>query len=142
MVHVCAYCIVHVNACVYMWCNVKEKHNNIRTSFNHFAASHLAGSFLNLMHIILTFCVKLYLLHAAFFISLQLEKKKRRNAEKRLRLAEDSLKRLDKALRESGVKIDLEIETDVKNLRGRAQQENVYMRWDAGVIESLCVAVL
>lgn len=50
--------------------------------------------------------------------SLQLEKKKRRNAEKRLRLAEDSLKRLDKALRESGVKIDLEIETDVKNLRG------------------------
>ena len=49
---------------------------------------------------------------------LQLEKKKRRNAEKRLRLAEDSLKRLDKALRESGVKIDLEIETDVKNLRG------------------------
>lgn len=50
--------------------------------------------------------------------SLQLEKKKRRNAEKRLRLAEDSLKRLDKALRESGVKIDLEIEIDVKNLRG------------------------
>ena len=48
----------------------------------------------------------------------QLEKKKRRSAEKRLRLAEDSLKRLDKALRESGVKIDLEIETDVKNLRG------------------------
>ena len=47
-----------------------------------------------------------------------MEKKKRRNAEKRLRLAEDSLKRLDKALRESGVKIDLEIETDVKNLRG------------------------
>jgi hypothetical protein len=48
---------------------------------------------------------------------LEAERKKRQKAEKRLRLAEDSLKRLDRALRESGVKIDLEIETDVKNLR-------------------------
>ena len=46
------------------------------------------------------------------------ERKKRMNTEKRLRLAEDSLKRLDKALQESGVKIDLQIETDVKNLKG------------------------
>ena len=47
------------------------------------------------------------------------ERKKRMNTERRLRLAEDSLKRLDKALQESGVKIDLQIETDVKNLRGK-----------------------
>ena len=46
------------------------------------------------------------------------EKKRRINTEKRLRLAEDSLKRLDKALRDSGVQIDLQIETDVKNLKG------------------------
>ena len=47
------------------------------------------------------------------------EKKRRIKTEKRLRLAEDSLKRLDKALRDSGVQIDLQIETDVKNLRGK-----------------------
>lgn len=47
------------------------------------------------------------------------EKKRRINTEKRLRLAEDSLKRLDKALRDSGVQIDLQIETDVKNLKGK-----------------------
>ena len=41
------------------------------------------------------------------------------NTERRLRLAEDSLKRLDKALKDSGVKIDLQIETDVKNLKGK-----------------------
>ena len=46
------------------------------------------------------------------------EKKRRINTEKRLRLAEDSLKRLDRALRDSGVQIDLQIETDVKNLKG------------------------
>ena len=46
------------------------------------------------------------------------EKKRRIKTEKRLRLAEDSLKRLDKALRDSGVHIDIEIETDVKNLKG------------------------
>ena len=45
------------------------------------------------------------------------EKKRRIKTEKRLRLAEDSLKRLDKALRDSGVHIDIEIETDVKNLK-------------------------
>lgn len=45
------------------------------------------------------------------------EKKRRINTERRLRLAEDSLKRLDKALRDSGVHIDLQIETDVKNLK-------------------------
>ena len=46
------------------------------------------------------------------------EKKRRIKTEKRLRLAEDSLKRLDKALRDSGVHIDIQIETDVKNLKG------------------------
>lgn len=46
------------------------------------------------------------------------EKKRRIKTEKRLRLAEDSLKRLDKALRDSGVQIDIQIETDVKNLKG------------------------
>lgn len=48
------------------------------------------------------------------------EKKRRIKTEKRLRLAEDSLKRLDKALRDSGVQIDIQIETDVKNLKGEA----------------------
>jgi len=46
------------------------------------------------------------------------ERKRRIKTERRLHLAEDSLKRLDKALRDSGVQIDLQIETDVKNLRG------------------------
>lgn len=46
------------------------------------------------------------------------EKKRRIKTEKRLRLAEDSLKRLDRALRDSGVNIDIQIETDVKNLKG------------------------
>ena len=46
------------------------------------------------------------------------ERKKRMNTERRLRVAEDSLKRLDKALKDSGIKIDLQIETDVKNLKG------------------------
>ena len=46
------------------------------------------------------------------------EKKRRIKTEKRLRLAEDSLKRLDRALRDSGVHIDIQIETDVKNLKG------------------------
>ena len=46
------------------------------------------------------------------------EKKRRIKTEKRLRLAEDSLKRLDRALRDSGVNINIEIETDVRNLKG------------------------
>ena len=37
--------------------------------------------------------------------------------EKRLRLAEDSLKRLDAALRDSGIKVSLEIEADVTTLK-------------------------
>jgi hypothetical protein len=45
------------------------------------------------------------------------ERQRRIKTEKRLRLAEDSLKRLDRALKESGVQIDLQIETDVKNLK-------------------------
>lgn len=45
------------------------------------------------------------------------EKRRRIKTERRLHLAEDSLKRLDKALRDSGVQIDIQIETDVKNLR-------------------------
>lgn len=47
------------------------------------------------------------------------EKRRRIKTEKRLRLAEDSLKRLDKALRDvdSGVHIDIQIETDVRNLK-------------------------
>lgn len=46
------------------------------------------------------------------------EKKMRIKTERRLKLAEDSLKRLDKALRDSGVHIDLQLETDVRNLKG------------------------
>ncbi|XP_065920784.1 pleckstrin homology domain-containing family D member 1-like [Dysidea avara] len=45
------------------------------------------------------------------------ERAKRKKTEKRLRHAEDSLKRLDKALRDSGIKIDIEIEADVTNLK-------------------------
>ena len=45
------------------------------------------------------------------------ERQRRIKTEKRLRLAEDSLKRLDRALKESGVQIDLQIETDVTNLK-------------------------
>ncbi len=52
------------------------------------------------------------------------EKRRRIKTEKRLRLAEDSLKRLDRALRDSGVQIDIEIETDVKNLKGKVKQGN------------------
>ena len=47
------------------------------------------------------------------------EKKRRIKTEQRLRLAEDSLRRLDKALRDSGVCIDLQIETDVRNLKSK-----------------------
>ena len=50
------------------------------------------------------------------------------NTERRLRLAEDSLKRLDKALQESGVKIDLQIETDVKNLKGKLLSLNTPLK--------------
>eukprot|EP00118_Oscarella_pearsei_P020179 m.218008 g.218008 ORF g.218008 m.218008 type:complete len:495 (+) comp39887_c0_seq9:206-1690(+) len=45
------------------------------------------------------------------------EKKQRVATEKRLRLAEDSLKRVDRALKESGIHLDLQLETDVKNLK-------------------------
>lgn len=48
------------------------------------------------------------------------ERLRRIRTEKRLRLAEDSLKRLDKALKESGVQIDIQIETDVKHLKSKA----------------------
>lgn len=48
------------------------------------------------------------------------ERQRRIKTEKRLRLAEDSLKRLDRALKESGVQIDLQIETDVKNLKSQS----------------------
>lgn len=47
------------------------------------------------------------------------ERQRRIRTEKRLRLAEDSLKRLDKALKESGVQIDIQIETDVKHLKSK-----------------------
>ena len=48
------------------------------------------------------------------------ERLRRIKTEKRLRLAEDSLRRLDRALKESGVQIDLQIETDVKNLKSQS----------------------
>ena len=47
----------------------------------------------------------------------QKEKKERHRLEKRLRLAEDSLKRLDNALKESGLKVSIEIEADVGTLK-------------------------
>ena len=50
-------------------------------------------------------------------ISLQKEKLEKKKLEKRLRLAEDSLKRLDAALRDSGIKVSLEIEADVTTLK-------------------------
>lgn len=47
----------------------------------------------------------------------QIETKERKRLEKRLRLAEDSLKRLDHALRDSGLKVSIEIEADVTTLK-------------------------
>ena len=46
-----------------------------------------------------------------------MEKRERIKLERRLRLAEDSLKRLDGALRDSGLKVSLEIEADVTTLK-------------------------
>ena len=48
------------------------------------------------------------------------ERQRRIKTEKRLRLAENSLKRLDRALKESGVQIDIQIETDVKHLKSES----------------------
>ena len=45
------------------------------------------------------------------------EKTRRIKNERRLLLAEESLKRLDRAMKESGVHIDLQIQNDVKDLR-------------------------
>lgn len=41
------------------------------------------------------------------------EQKERETLEKKLQLAEDSLKRLDAALRKSGVKVDVSVEVSV-----------------------------
>lgn len=49
------------------------------------------------------------------------ERKRRLKTEQRLKLAEDALKRLDKALKDSGVHIDMAVETDVKNLRSKCK---------------------
>ena len=54
------------------------------------------------------------------------ERQRRIKTEKRLRLAEDSLKRLDRALKESGVQIDLQIETDVTNLKSERLTLHLY----------------
>ena len=61
------------------------------------------------------------------------ERQRRIKTEKRLRLAEDSLKRLDRALKESGVQIDLQIETDVKNLKS----EHLYLTLTEGLQRNL-----
>ena len=53
------------------------------------------------------------------------ERQRRIRTEKRLRLAEDSLKRLDKALKESGVQIDIQIETDVTHLKRESASSNI-----------------
>ena len=60
------------------------------------------------------------------------ERQRRIRTEKRLRLAEDSLKRLDRALKESGVQIDIQIETDVKHLKSK-----LYMYIYYGYIQQL-----
>jgi hypothetical protein len=61
------------------------------------------------------------------------EKKRRIKTEKRLRLAEDSLKRLDRALRDSGVHIDIQIETDVRNLKGRCGSRLIRLIGELGM---------
>ena len=53
------------------------------------------------------------------------ERQRRIRTEKRLRLAEDSLKRLDRALKESGVQIDIQIETDVTHLKRESDSSNI-----------------
>ena len=53
------------------------------------------------------------------------ERQRRIRTEKRLRLAEDSLKHLDKALKESGVQIDIQIETDVTHLKRESASSNM-----------------
>ena len=50
-------------------------------------------------------------------IQKQIETKERKRLEKRLRLAEDSLKRLDHALRDSGLNVSIDIEADVGTLK-------------------------
>ncbi|XP_065184469.1 pleckstrin homology domain-containing family D member 1-like [Sycon ciliatum] len=62
---------------------------------------------------------------------LKQEKINRVKTEKRLRIAEDSLRRLDKALKESGVKIDIELESDVSNLRKFFEEEIEEARFEA-----------
>ena len=68
------------------------------------------------------------------------ERQRRIRTEKRLRLAEDSLKRLDKALKESGVQIDIQIETDVKHLKSKFSYYSVshftekYLWWNMNTL--------
>ena len=64
------------------------------------------------------------------------ERQRRIRTEKRLRLAEDSLKRLDKALKESGVQIDIQIETDVKHLKSKHPHKlyMYYTIWSFNII--------
>ena len=45
------------------------------------------------------------------------ERRARRRLERKLQIAEDSLKRLDQALRKSGIKLDVDVFADVKTLK-------------------------
>ena len=47
---------------------------------------------------------------------LSTERQMRKRLERKLQIAEDSLKRLDHALRKSGVKLDIDVFADVKTL--------------------------
>lgn len=59
------------------------------------------------------------------------EQSEREKLEKKLQMAEDSLKRLDAALRKSGVKVDVDIEADVKTLKGFFETVLTESYWDA-----------
>jgi len=63
--------------------------------------------------------------------TLEIEKNEKKKLEKRLRLAEDSLKRLDGALRESGLKVSLEIEADVTTLKSFFEEAAAEAELDA-----------
>eukprot|EP00050_Salpingoeca_kvevrii_P009506 m.3313 g.3313 ORF g.3313 m.3313 type:complete len:489 (-) comp2294_c0_seq1:171-1637(-) len=62
-------------------------------------------------------------------------------AERKLKLAEDALVRLDKALRESGVKIDIEIEADVKALKSFFEDALETAAYEANKIQIMREAV-
>eukprot|EP00054_Salpingoeca_dolichothecata_P005857 m.36521 g.36521 ORF g.36521 m.36521 type:complete len:535 (-) comp16016_c0_seq1:60-1664(-) len=59
------------------------------------------------------------------------ERRERLKVERKLKLAEDALARLEKALRDSGVKIDIDIEADVSSLKKFFEEALEEVAWEA-----------